>query len=164
MSSNSSARPADHLTEALEQARLENGIAHNVVDDAAELVRAQGVAEDPHVILRFGQFQARLHASDGLLTRAHSKAQSAPDASAWVAAIEARAFASDLVAEVSGQVVAWGGPLRTGRQRRDAGGLLPRAGDQWVNPWSYRYAGNYYLRGIEPPLPGTTSTAQGINK
>jgi len=140
-----------------EQATLELAIAQNVLADAAEFVRTQALApplgvgveraaDDPHVILRFGQLRARLHAAEGLLARARRPSD---NATTLIALLEARAFASDLVAEISSQLVAWGGPLRTGQHRRDANGQLPPA----ANHWNYHYAGNYYLRGIVPPTP-----------
>jgi hypothetical protein len=63
-----------------EQALLEVAIARDVLTDAADFVRTQApvpqgaginrAADDPHIILRFGQFRARLHAAEGLLARA----------------------------------------------------------------------------------------------
>jgi alkylation response protein AidB-like acyl-CoA dehydrogenase len=208
-----------------EQATLELAIAQNALTDAADFVRTQApppqvagidhAADDPHVILRFGQLRARLHAAEELLARATRLASagnlplgpvarpsgagtatspaatgqagvrtqgsnaaappafdaggarvaipSAPafegsrsassasdvdgtDAAVLIALIEARAFTSDLVAEIAGQLVAWGGPLRTGQQRRDARGQLSYT----ANHLNYHYAGNYYLTGVAP--------------
>ena len=63
-----------------EQATLELAIAQNALTDAADFVRSRAptpqevgidhAADDPHVILRFGQLRARLHAAEGLLARA----------------------------------------------------------------------------------------------
>jgi alkylation response protein AidB-like acyl-CoA dehydrogenase len=162
----------DSLRNPFEQATLELAIAQNALTDAADFVRTQApapqvpginlAAEDPHVILRFGQLLARLHAAEGLLARARRMANAgdvpvAPvarpsdtnEAAVLVALIEARAFASDLVAEIASQLVAWGGPLRTGQQQRDAGGQLSYS----ANHWNYHYAGNYYLKGIAPHTP-----------
>ena len=160
------------MNDYLEQANLELAIAQNALTDAAEFVKNQApvprgvgidrASDDPHVILRFGQLRARLHAAEGLLERAGrlTRTSSAPvgtaKAAALIAAIEACAFTSDLVAEISGQLVAWGGPLRTGQQRRDANGQLI----QTANHWNYHYAGDYYLRGDDNQAPsvGTPST------
>jgi len=203
----------DSLKNQFEPATLELAIAQNALTDAADFVRTQApappvvginhAADDPHVILRFGQLRARLHAAEGMLARAmrmtnasdlplapnsrpietgtatspattrqaglrtrqsNGAVPSASDAGAslgaipsasvggttdaavLVALIEARAFTSDLVAEIASQIVAWGGPLRTGQQRRDAGGQLSYT----ANHWNYHYAGNYYLKGVVP--------------
>jgi alkylation response protein AidB-like acyl-CoA dehydrogenase len=166
------AREVGFLGNHFEQAMLELAIAQDALLDAAEFVRTQApaprgvginhAADDPHVILRFGQLRARLHAAEGLLARATrlaganglpvptAAAPSAPTAAVLVALIEAHAFASDLVAEIASQLVAWGGPLRAGQQRRDASGQLAR---QTGNHWNYHYAGNYYLKGVVPPTP-----------
>jgi alkylation response protein AidB-like acyl-CoA dehydrogenase len=150
--------PQGSLKYQFEQATLELAIAQNALTDAADFVRSrapapQGVgidqaADDPHVILRFGQLRARLHAAEGLLARATRMANASdlPDAALLVAVIEARAFTSDLVAEIASQLVAWGGPLRTGQQRRDASGQLTYT----ANHWNYHHAGNYYLKGVAP--------------
>ena len=63
-----------------EQALRELASAQDLLTDAADFVRThtpapQGVGidratDDPHVILRFGQLRARLHAAEGLLARA----------------------------------------------------------------------------------------------
>jgi alkylation response protein AidB-like acyl-CoA dehydrogenase len=166
------------LKDQFEQATLELAIAQNALTDAADFVRSrapasQGVgtdeaADDPHVILRFGQLRARLHAAEGLLARAtrmanaselHEAAVARPsgaipsasvggttEAAVLVALIEARAFTSDLGAEIASQLVAWGGPLRAGQQRRDASGQLTYT----ANHWNYHHAGNYYLKGVAP--------------
>jgi alkylation response protein AidB-like acyl-CoA dehydrogenase len=144
-SSSSTGYTADHL----EPATVDIGIARATLDDAADFFRTRAVAppgvgieraaDDPHVILRFGQLQARLHAAEGLLARARRSADA-------VTAVEARAFAADLVAEIVSQVVAWGSPVRP----RD--NTSPADGDKRVynaNHWNYHYAGNYYLKGAE---------------
>ena len=151
-----------------EQALLEVAIAHDVLTDAADFARTQApvpqgvginhATDDPHVILRFGQFRARLHAAEGLLARATRLANanglpaptSPPSAAVLVALLEARAFANDLVAEIASQLVTWGGPLRAGPQRRDASGQL---GLHPANHWNYHHAGNYYLKGVAPAPP-----------
>jgi alkylation response protein AidB-like acyl-CoA dehydrogenase len=217
----SSPRQVGFLENHFEQALLELAIAQDVLTDAADFVKTQApvppgvginhATDDPHVILRFGQFRARLHAAEGLLARAarlasangspvpaaatdvpiaaraglpsptnaslsnapsrsfsHAarpaataspsaptaavtpSAPTAPSAAVLIALIEARAFASDLVAEIASQLVAWGGPQRAGQQRRDASGQL---GHHTANHWNYHHAGNYYLKGVVPPTP-----------
>jgi alkylation response protein AidB-like acyl-CoA dehydrogenase len=140
--------------------------ARTTLDEAADFFRTRAVAppgtgierasDDPHLILRFGQLQSRLHAAEELLARAKRWADAATstpsnDAAVVVAAIEARAFATDLVAEIVGQAVSWGSPVptkdRTHRTRTDTGNQRTHN----ANHWNYHYAGNYYLKGAEPP-------------
>jgi hypothetical protein len=190
-----------------DQAVVELGVAQTALNDAADFLRAtrataqrgagiERASDDPHVILRFGQLQARLHAAQGLLARAKRLADTANrpvdpsiatrraeaagtaaqqagdpygpsaaiklaqaaagtatqlpaanDPSVAIAAIEARAFATDLAAEIVSQVAAWGGPLRARDQPHDMkGDRIHNA-----NHWNYHYAGDYYLKGVEPP-------------
>jgi alkylation response protein AidB-like acyl-CoA dehydrogenase len=170
----------DHFAAATSVLQL----AKSALTDAADFVRTQASAplnvgitrasDDPHIILRFGQLQARLHAAEGLLARAtrllnataidtsdrppspnipsSPDLASSPDAATFVAIIEARAFASDLAAEISAQLVAWGGPSPTGNERHDSTGQPIHT----ANHWNYHHAGNYYLKGIEPPNSGRT--------
>jgi alkylation response protein AidB-like acyl-CoA dehydrogenase len=150
-----------------EQATIEVGAARAALNDAADFLRAtrstapgdagaERASDDPHVILRFGQLQARLHAAQGLLARA-KRAQTAASAGAHVptsndpatvvAAIQARAFATDLLAEIVSQVLAWGGPLPARDPPLDINGQRI----QNANHWNYHYAGNYYLKGVGAP-------------
>ncbi|MFL6600351.1 MAG: hypothetical protein ACJ8R9_03395 [Steroidobacteraceae bacterium] len=238
--------PGNHF----EQALLEVAIARDVLADAADFVRTQApvpqgvginhATDDPHVILRFGQFRARLHAAEGLLARAShlanasgfpvpatappptiptaatsptgltiapspaaptpaiptaaasptgltiapspaapapaiptaaasptgltiapspaapATAPAAPSApplsppTVLVALLEARAFANDLVAEITAQLIAWGGPLHAAQKRRDATAHL---GPHTATHWNYHHAGNYYLKAVAPPTP-----------
>jgi alkylation response protein AidB-like acyl-CoA dehydrogenase len=165
-------------------ATLELELARNALTAAADFVRTQASAalsvgisrasDDPHIILRFGQLQARFHAAEGLLARATRMLNvtvigtpdrppspnvgsspgpaSSPDAATFVVIIEARAFASDLAAEISAQLVAWGGPSPRDNERRDSTGQPVHT----ASHWNYHHAGNYYLKGIEPPNSGRT--------
>jgi alkylation response protein AidB-like acyl-CoA dehydrogenase len=139
---------------SLEHARLELGAAEKVLSDAAAFVRTQRPAvplgvdiqrasDDPHVILRFGQFLARLHAAQGLLARAARLAQS-QGTHAAVAVIETRAFTNDLVNEIASQLIAWGSPAFPGE--RHAGGRSTEV----ANHWNYHHVGNYHLKGVLP--------------
>jgi len=152
-----------------EQALLKVAIARDALTEAADFVRTQAPAPhgvginhavgDPHVILRFGQFRARLHAAEGLLARATrlanatdppapAAATSPPSAPVLVALLEAQAFASDLITEITGQLIAWGGSPPPSRQQRDTPGQL---GLHTATHWNYHHAGNYYLKGVAPP-------------
>jgi alkylation response protein AidB-like acyl-CoA dehydrogenase len=159
-SSSQTGFPGTHF----EQATVELEIARTTLDEAADFFRTRAVAppgtgierasDDPHLILRFGQLQSRLHAAEGLLARAKRLADAATstpsnEAAVVVAAIEARAFATDLVAEIVGQAVSWGTPVptKTYRARTDTGNQPTH----YANHWNYHYAGNYYLKSAEPP-------------
>jgi SfnB family sulfur acquisition oxidoreductase len=133
------------ICEDLEAARrmLESAAAEIRADVAREL--APGItqaAEDPYVLIRFGQLWARLHAAELLLTRtrrlAHAAAQ---DDSA--ALLQAQVFARDVVNEITAQSAVW-----TGSRGSD---LAPRAAD-FATPWSYHRVGTRYLSdpGAEP--------------
>lgn len=123
---------------SLEDIRRELARAERLLNEAADSVRTQRsasgnpdlprAADDPHLILRFGQLRARLHAAEGLLARATRLASSnhATSASVQVVVTEARAFTQDLVAEISGQSTAWGASV--------------------PNHWNYYHVGNHYLK------------------
>jgi alkylation response protein AidB-like acyl-CoA dehydrogenase len=186
--------PTGSLEKDLERAALELTLAYEALAEAAHFVQAQAqvppgvginrASEDPHVILRFGQLRARLHAAEGLLARAvrvakdnnqpvpataavlHAAAEPSPatplaaaarprapiDAAAGIVSLlETRAFITDLIAEITGQLAAWGGPPVAAQQRRDTHGET----HQPANHWNYHYAGNYYLKGVVPPRPET---------
>jgi len=85
-----------------EQALLELAFAQDLLTDAADFVRTQAPApqgvgidratDDPHVILRFGQLRARLHAAEGLVARARRLADaSGPPAPVTAGAPDAAA-------------------------------------------------------------------------
>lgn len=124
------------LGKPLEEIRRELARAERLLNESADFVRAQTsvpanpdiprAADDPHIILRFGQLRARLHAAEGLLARAVRLAGSSDATEANLSAIEARAFVGDLVAEINGQLTAWGASA--------------------PNHWNYYHVGNYYLK------------------
>jgi alkylation response protein AidB-like acyl-CoA dehydrogenase len=128
----------DPLANHFEAAALELAAAGKALTDAADFVRAQGpppssvgiqrAADDPHVLLRFGRFRARLHAAEGLLARARRLASG--DA-ALVSLIEARAFTSDLVTDIAAS-------FRLGTAYGSS------------SEWSYHHVGNYHLTGATP--------------
>jgi alkylation response protein AidB-like acyl-CoA dehydrogenase len=152
------------VTNHLETANLELSLAQTALEEAAEFFRtrpappqAKGISkasEDPHIILRFGQLQTRLHAAQGLLARANRLATtddgSANTALAAVAAIEARAFAADLTAEIVSQAITWGAPLRPRPQSQQQPSPAAAAPAPAANHWRYHDAGNYHLKGTDP--------------
>jgi hypothetical protein len=127
----------DSLASHFEAATLELAAADKALTEAADFVRAQApppssvgiqrATDDPHVLLRFGRFRARLHAAQGLLARAGRLALTAgtSEALVLVSLIEARAFSNDLVTELLGF----------------------KAG---TSQWNYHHVGNHYLTGAAP--------------
>ena len=113
--------------------------ARSTLENASANVRADVVhAEDPYVLIRFGQLWARFHAAELLLARArrmaHAVAQDDPAAHA--ALTQAQAFSRDVANEIAAQSVVW-----TGRRGNDP---APRAAD-FGTPWSYHRVGTHYL-------------------
>ena len=120
---------------------LENASADVRADVAREL--APGItraAEDPYVLIRFGQLWARLHAAQLLLARArrvaHASMQDDPAANG--ALLQAQAFSRDVANEIAAQSSVW-----TGSRGND---VAPRAAD-FGTPWSYHRVGTDYLNG-----------------
>ena len=139
----------DSLASHFEAAERELAAADKALNDAADFVRAaqepppssvgiQRAADDPHVLLRFGRFRARLHAAQGLLARAKRLASGE---AALVSLIEARAFTSDLVAD-----------LASGFR---LGGDYWSPGYRSSSQWGYHHVGNYHLTGAAPPVART---------
>ena len=115
------------LGKSFEDIKRELARADRLLNEAADFVRPRA-ANDPHIILRFGQLRARLHAAEGLLARAVRLAgtSDATEATVNVSTIEARAFTGDLVAEINGQLTAWCASVPNHR--------------------NYYHVGNYYLK------------------
>jgi Acyl-CoA dehydrogenase, C-terminal domain len=132
---------ADLISKDLDVARrtLENTSGYVRANVAHEL--APGItraAEDPYVLIRFGQLWARLHAAQLLLTRARRVVQAAAsgDPVANGALLQAQAFSRDVAHEVANQSAVW-----TGNRGNDP---APRAAD-FGTPWSYQRVGTRYL-------------------
>lgn len=126
--------------------------ARGTLDAAAEHIRKQpahglasggmGAAEDAHVIFRFGQLVARLHAAEYLLAHARD-----PDGAALrdvgsdrVDVTEAQAFTHDVANEISGQLAAWGGGSTGSARIFDMG-----------THWSHHRTGTRYLNRRSEP-------------
>ena|ERR1700761_6505458 len=147
---------------SVEKTDLELSLAQSALEEAAEFFRtraappnAAGIskaAEDPHLILRFGQLQTRLHAAQGLLAKARRLAAAGDHTTAHVAALEARAFVTDLTAEIISQAITWGAPLTPRPQQPPSSSTSPGsvAPAPNANSWRYHDAGNYYLKGVAP--------------
>jgi SfnB family sulfur acquisition oxidoreductase len=162
----------------LVHAAIQTGIAGGALHDAGEFVRtrarpffeaaragwADRAGDDPHVVARFGKLATRVRAAEALLRSAAETldevtlrprdAQAAARGS--VAVAEAKAFASEVAAEVASDLFALSGASATD-QRHD----LSR---HWRNArthashdpvdWKYHHVGNYLINDIPPPNHG----------
>ncbi len=153
-------------------AAIDVGIAQNALEDTAVLVRGRkrprlGAAvaraeDDPHVILRFGQLTTKFHAAEALLLRAarlldaaapHVTEHNAAEAAAAVS--EAKAYAEDVVMEITNDLFSLVGTsaadedLNLHRHWRNA--RTHTIHD--ANQWRYHSAGNYFLHGVVPGKP-----------
>lgn len=169
-----------------------DGLLHNAVDvgaartalaDAVAYVRdtarvpapagAAGIeraADDPHLIHRFGELTARLHAIELLLARGGEAIDIAAAASplterdvalAFTAADAAKALGGEIAAQIANEVIALGGT----RAADDSLNLHRH----WRNirthtvhdpaRWRYRRLGDYVLNG--PGIPESTSQESG---
>ena len=156
----------------LMHAAIDVGIAQNALEDTAVAVRGRkrprlGAAvaraeDDPHVILRFGQLTTKFHAAEALLLRAARLLDAAtPDvternaAEAAAAVSEAKAYAEDVVVEITNDLFSLVGTsaadedLNLHRHWRNA--RTHTIHD--ANQWRYHSAGNYFLHGVVPGKP-----------
>lgn len=163
----------------LMHAAIDVGIAQNALDDTAAAVRGRkrprlGAAvarpeDDPHVLLRFGQLTTKFHAAEGLLLRAARLLDAAAPnlnernaAEAAAAVSEAKAYAEDVVMEITNDLFSLVGTsaadedLNLHRHWRNA--RTHTVHD--ANQWRYHSAGNYFLYGVVPSKP-VRKLAQG---
>lgn len=157
------------LTDNLAGTEAELTTVRQALDFAADFFRAHApcagdagierASEDPHLILLFGQLLSRLHAAQELLAKARRLAGidstkpvqtgSNEQAAAAVAAIEARAFASDLMTDAISRLVALG--CHTLPYRNSHATPVVTSPTPVANHWNYHFAGNYHLKGVVPP-------------
>jgi SfnB family sulfur acquisition oxidoreductase len=157
---------------SLLHAAIDVGIAQNALDDASAAVRSrkrprlgaevESAGQDPLLLFRFGQLATRFHAAEALLgeaARALDAARPAVDSTnaafASIAVSEAKAFAEDIVIEITNELFALVGSSAT-----DDGLNLHR---HWrnarthtvhdANQWRYYSVGNYLLNGVAPVKP-----------
>ena len=162
----------------LVHAAIQVGIAGGALRDAGEFVRskarpffeaaragwAETAAQDPHTIHRYGVLATRVAAAEALLnqaaqtlkeiTRHPRDAQAAARGS--VAIAQAKAFASEVAAEVASDLFALSG-ASAADERHD----LSR---HWRNArthashdpadWKYHHVGNFLLSNVPPPNHG----------
>ena len=159
----------------LMHAAVDVGIAENALADAAEFVRTRSrpwfesgldrAADEPHIVLRFGQLATRVHAAQELLRKAGRvlddaekeqpvSEQAAADASLAVA--EAKAFAGDVALEVANELFALAGTSATDEKynldRHWRNARTHTLHDP--NRWKYVHVGNYLVNGTLPPNHG----------
>ena len=144
----SAAAWADLISRDLDAARrtLENAGEYARAHVAYELAPGTPrAAEDPYVLIRFGQLWARLHAAELLLTRARRLVQATArdDPAVNGALLLAQAFSRDVANEIANQSAVW-----TGSRGND----LPSRAADFGTPWSYHRVGTRYLnnRDAEP--------------
>lgn len=161
-----------HPFGALLHAAVDVGIARNALADAKDalLKRSRprlGAAvtsalDDPHVLLRLGQFVTRLHAAEAMTARAARLFDRAPavideDYAAEVATAvsEAKAFVEDVAMEISSDFLALLGSsatdesLNLDRHWRNA--RTHTVHD--ANQWRYHAVGARFLKGTIPGKP-----------
>jgi SfnB family sulfur acquisition oxidoreductase len=159
-------------------AAIQVGIAGGALRDAGDFVRlkarpffeavrggwAPNAAEDPYTIRHFGSLATRVRAAEALLAYAASvlddvgraPADSAAAARGSIAVAEAKAFASEVAAQVASDLFSLSG-ASAADERHD----LSR---HWRNArthashdpvaWKYHHVGNYLLSGVLPPNHG----------
>jgi SfnB family sulfur acquisition oxidoreductase len=162
----------------LVHAAIQVGIAGGALRDAGEFVRstarpffeavragwAQSAAGDPHTIHRFGVLATKVRAAEALLAAAAATLEevtlrprdAAGAARGSIAVAQAKAFASDVAAEVASDLFALSG-ASAADERHD----LSR---HWRNArthashdpvdWKYHHVGNFLLNGALPPNHG----------
>lgn len=157
-------------------AAIDVGIAREALEDGARFVRERSrrwfeaeqerVADEPAVLLRFGQLTTRVHAAEALLHRAGEVLDTVavdgeqPTAelagAASLAVAEAKAFAGEVAVEVASEIFAL-----TGTSAVDSAHDLDR---HWRNArthtlhdparWKYIHSGNHVVNGTLPPNHG----------
>jgi len=172
-----------HAFAQLLHAAIDVGIAENALNDTAAAVRSRKrprlgapvahPAEDPLLLLRFGQLITKFHAAEALtLSAARALDAAGPrptaDAAAHAAALvgEAKAYAEDVSVEIASELFALLGTsasdeaLNLDRHWRNA--RIHSVHD--ANQWRYYAAGNWFINGIAPGKPvrrlAAESTAQ----
>lgn len=162
----------------LVHAAIQVGIAEGALRDAQQFITgrarpffeaaragwAQRAADDPHTIWRFGRLATRVRAAEALLAevaatldvvgRVPADAEAAARGS--VAVAQAKAFASEVAAEVASDLFSL-----TGASAADERHDLSR---HWRNArthashdpadWKYHHVGNFLLSGVLPPNHG----------
>jgi SfnB family sulfur acquisition oxidoreductase len=162
----------------LVHAAIQAGIAGGALRDAGEFVRtiarpffeaarsgwADRASDDPHVIARYGRLATRVHAAEALIASAaatldevtRQPRNAAQAARGSVAVAQAKAFASDVAAEVASDLFSLSG-ASAANQRYDLSrhwrNARTHASHDTVD-WKYHHVGNYLLNDVPPPNHG----------
>ncbi len=162
----------------LVHAAIQTGIAGGALRDAGEFVRtkarpffeaaragwAHTASEDPHTIHRYGQLATKVRAAEALLAAAAATldeigrvpASAAEAARGSLAVAQAKAFASDVAAEVAGDLFSLSGASATDEKydlSRHWRNARTHASHDPV-AWKYHHVGNYMLNDVLPPNHG----------
>lgn len=162
----------------LVHAAIQTGIAGGALRDAGEFVRtkarpffeaanagwAHTAGEDPHTIYRYGQLATRVRAAEALLASAAGTldeigrvpADAAAAARGSLAVAQAKAFASDVAAEVTTDLFSLSGASATDEKydlSRHWRNARTHASHDPVS-WKYHHVGNFMLNDVLPPNHG----------
>jgi SfnB family sulfur acquisition oxidoreductase len=159
----------------LVHAAIEAGIAGGALRDAGDFLRtrarpffeaaragwAQAAAADPHTIHRYGQLAAKVAAAEALVASAAATLDgigrvprdAAAAARGSIAVAQAKAFATEVAAEVASDLFALSGASATD-ERHDLSRHWRNArthGSHDPVAWKYHHIGNYLLNSALPP-------------
>jgi SfnB family sulfur acquisition oxidoreductase len=162
----------------LVHAAIEVGIAGGALRDAGEFVRTrarpffeaaragwgQAATEDPHTIHRYGQLATKVHAAEALLASAaatldevtRTPRNAAAAARGSLAVAQAKAFGSEVAAEVASDMFSLSGASATDERydlSRHWRNARTHASHDPVS-WKYHHVGNYLLNDVLPPNHG----------
>ena len=162
----------------LVHAAIEVGIAGGALRDAGTFVQTkarpffeaaragwtQTAAEDPHTIHTFGQLATKVQAAEALLAAAaatldevtRTPRNAAAAARGSVAVAQAKAFGSEVAAEVASEMFSLSGASATDERydlSRHWRNARTHASHDPVS-WKYHHIGNYLLNDVLPPNHG----------
>jgi SfnB family sulfur acquisition oxidoreductase len=150
----------------LVHAAIQTGIAGGALRDARAFVRtrARPAGEDPHTIYRYGQLATKVRAAEALLASAAATldeigrvpADPAAAARGSLAVAQAKAFASDVAAEVTTDLFSLSGASATDEKydlSRHWRNARTHASHDPV-AWKYHHVGNFMLNDVLPPNHG----------
>jgi SfnB family sulfur acquisition oxidoreductase len=162
----------------LVHAAIQVGIARGALRDAQWFVRekarpffeaaragvASSASADPHTVHRFGELATRVAAADALLRHAAQVQESvgrvpadfASAARGSIAVAQAKAFASEVAAEVSSEMFSLAGASAADEKydlSRHWRNARTHASHDPVS-WKYHHVGNYLLNDVLPPNHG----------
>jgi SfnB family sulfur acquisition oxidoreductase len=162
----------------LVHAAIQTGIAGGALRDAGEFVRtrarpffeaaragwAERASDDPHIIGRYGRLATRVRAAEALLAAAaatldevsRQPRDAEQAARGSVAVAQAKAFASEVAAEVASDLFSLSGASAADERydlSRHWRNARTHASHDPVD-WKYHHVGNYLLNNVRPPNHG----------